>query len=225
MNKKSVSTQKQYKNKILIVDDHPIVRKGLSQLINQEQDLFVLGETEDAPSALEFLKKNKPDLAIVDISLKGIDGIELIKKIKERYHDLPILVVSMHDESLFAERALRAGAKGYIMKQEAIEKMMEAIRKVINGELYISERVSANIVKKFIDGKQLIKGSPIEILSDRELEVVNLIGQGYKTRQIAGILNVSTKTVESYRSKIKEKLNLKNAPELLKHAIHWVENK
>ncbi|HOP85778.1 MAG TPA: response regulator transcription factor [Syntrophorhabdaceae bacterium] len=225
MNKKHNITKRFKKNKILIVDDHPIVRKGLSQLINQEEDLIVAGEAEDAQSALDFLKKIKPDLAIIDISLKGIDGIELIKKIKERYQDIPMLVVSMHDESLFAERALRAGAKGYIMKQEAIEKMMEAIRKVIRGEFYISENVSANIVKKFIDGKQVEKNSPLEILSDRELEVFHLIGEGYKTRQIADMLHVSVKTVESYRSNIKEKLNLKNATELIKHAIHWVEGK
>jgi len=224
VNKRAASTQKKSRYKIIIVDDHPIVRKGLAQLINQEQDLTVIGEAEDAQSALDLLKKIRPDLAIIDISLKGIDGIELIKKIKERYQYIPMLVVSMHDESLFAERALRAGAKGYIMKQEAIEKMMEAIRKVIGGELYISERVSANIVKRFIDGKEVQKNSPIEILSDRELEVFNLIGQGYRTRQIADMLHVSVKTVESYRANIKEKLNLKNATELLKHAVHWVES-
>lgn len=222
MLKKTTGTQKQ-RYKILIVDDHPIVRKGLAQLINQEPDLFAFGEAEDAQSTLEFLKKNKPDLAIIDISLKGIDGIELIKKIKERYENLPMLVVSMHDESLFAERALRAGARGYIMKQEAIERMMEAIRRVIKGELYISDRVSANIVKKFIDGKKENKNSPIEILSDRELEVFRLIGQGYRTSQIADELHVSVKTVESYRANIKEKLNLKNATELLKHAVYWLD--
>lgn len=225
MNKKITNIQRQQKYKILIVDDHPIVRKGLTQLINQEEDLLVSGEAEDSHSALEILKKIKPDLAIIDISLKGIDGIELIKKIKERYQDIPMLVVSMHDESLFAERALRAGARGYIMKQEAIERMLEAIRKVIRGELYISEEVSANIVKKFIDSKHSEKNSPMEILSDRELEVFNLIGQGYRTRQIADTLRVSVKTVDSYRANIKEKLNLKNSTELLKHAIHWVDGK
>lgn len=213
------------RHRILIVDDHPIVRKGLAMLINQEPDLVICGEAEDAQSALEFLKKNKPDLAIVDISLQGIDGIELIKKIKERYENLPILVVSMHDESLFAERALRVGARGYIMKQEAIEKMMEAIRKVIGGGLYMSEKVSANIVMRFIDGKSEKTQSPLDILSDRELEVFQLIGQGYGTRQIADELHVSIKTVESYRAHIKEKLHLKNATELLKHAVHWIDNR
>ncbi|MCX8023040.1 MAG: response regulator transcription factor [Syntrophorhabdaceae bacterium] len=224
MDKRITILQKR-KYKIFIVDDHPIVRKGLSQLINQEPDLTTSGEAEDANTALESIKKNRPDLAIIDISLKGLDGIELIKKIKERYPDILILVVSMHDETLFAERALRAGAKGYIMKQEAIEKVMDAIRKVLKGELYISEKVSENIVKKFIDGKKDPTKSPVEILSDRELEVFNLIGQGYKPRQIADTLHVSVKTVESYRSKIKEKLNLNSSTELIKHAIYWVESR
>jgi DNA-binding NarL/FixJ family response regulator len=224
MNKKQNDSIKR-RRKIFIVDDHPIVRKGLSQMINQETDLMVCGEADSAQHALESLKKFQPDLMIVDISLQGIDGIELIKIIKARYGNLPVLVVSMHDESLFAERALRVGARGYIMKQEAIEKMMEAIRKVLRGELYISEGVSANIVKRFIDGKAETNQSTIEILSDRELEVFQLIGQGIGTRQIADNLNVSVKTVESYRANIKEKLKLKNATELMKHAVHWVESR
>jgi len=212
------------RNKIFIVDDHPIVRKGLAQLINQEPDMVICGEAENAQGALELLKRIKPDLAIVDISLQGIDGIELIKKIKDRDVSFPMLVVSMHDEALFAERALKAGAKGYIMKQEAIEKMMEAIRKVINGEVYVSERVSATIVKKFIDGKAESGRSPVEVLSNRELEVFQLIGQGFGTRQIAQELNVSIKTVESYRANIKEKLNLRNASELMRHAVHYIDS-
>lgn len=224
MNKKQNDSVKG-KRKIFIVDDHPIVRKGLSQMINQEADLVVCGEADSAQHALESLKKSQPDLIIVDISLQGIDGIELIKIIKARYSNLPALVVSMHDESLFAERALRVGARGYIMKQEAIEKMMEAIRRVLRGELYISEGVSANIVKRFIDGKTEATKSAIESLSVRELEVFQLIGKGIGTRQIADNLNVSIKTVESYRANIKEKLNLKNATELMKHAVHWVESR
>jgi DNA-binding NarL/FixJ family response regulator len=220
--KRETGTQR--KHTILVVDDHPIVRRGLSQLINQEPDLIVCGEAENAASALDFLKKSRPDLAIVDISLQGVDGIELIKTIKARYEGPPVLVVSMHDESLFAERALRVGARGYIMKQEAIEKMMEAIRKVLKGEIYVSEKVSARIVRRFIHGKEEGADSPIEILSDRELEVFQLIGQGHATRQIAEELHVSVKTVESYRANIKEKLNLKNAAELVKHAVHWVES-
>lgn len=222
MTRKQAATANQ-KNRIFIVDDHPIVRKGLTQLINQEPDLTVCGEAENAEAALELLKKVKPDLAIVDISLRGIDGIELTKLIKVRFENIPVLVVSMHDESLFAERALRAGARGYIMKQEAIEKMMEAIHKVLRGELYVSDRVSANIVKRFVDGKAEGVSSPEELLSDREMEVFQLIGQGFGTRQIADQLHVSVKTVETYRANIKVKLNLKNATELMKHAVHWIE--
>lgn len=210
--------------KIFIVDDHPIVRKGLSQLIDQETDLLTCGEASDAESALQILKKLKPDLTIVDISLQGMDGIELTKNIRARYGNLPVLIISMHDESLYAERALRAGARGYIMKQEATEKMMEAIRRVIRGDLYISEKVSAGIVKKFVDGKSKRSSSPEELLSDRELEVFRLVGQGFGTRQIAEELRVSVKTVETYRANIKEKLNLKNARELIKHAVYWLES-
>lgn len=210
--------------KIFIVDDHPIVRKGLSQLIDQEADLVTCGEASDAQSALQILMKLKPDLAIVDISLQGMDGIELTKNIRARYGNLPVLIISMHDESLYAERALRAGARGYIMKQEATEKMMEAIRRVIRGDLYISEKVSAGIVKKFVDGKSKRSSSPEELLSDRELEVFRLVGQGFGTRQIAEELRVSVKTVETYRANIKEKLNLKNARELIKHAVYWLES-
>jgi DNA-binding NarL/FixJ family response regulator len=221
--RKQTVTAKQ-KNRIFIVDDHPIVRKGLAQLINQEEDLVICGEADNAETALEALKKVKPDLAIVDISLRGIDGFELTRLIRARFDNIPVLVISMHDESLFAERALRVGARGYIMKQEAIEKMMEAIRKVLRGELYVSERVSANIVKRFVDGKAEGVSSPEELLSDREMEVFQLIGQGFGTRQIAEQLHVSVKTVETYRANIKEKLNLKNATELMKHAVHWIES-
>ena len=224
MIRKQAITAKQ-KNRIFIVDDHPIVRKGLAQLINQEEDLVICGEADNAETALEALKKVKPDLAIVDISLRGIDGFELTKLIRARFDNIPVLVISMHDESLFAERALRVGARGYIMKQEAIEKMMEAIRKVLRGELYVSERVSANIVKRFVDGKAEGVSSSEELLSDREMEVFQLIGQGFGTRQIADQLHVSVKTVETYRANIKEKLNLKNATELMKHAVHWIESR
>jgi len=207
--------------KILIVDDHPIVRKGLTQLINQETNLTVCGEAEDAPKALEAITNLKPDLVIVDISLKGIDGIELIKKIKMRYSNLTVLVISMHDESFFAERALRAGARGYIMKQEAGEKMMEAIRKVLNGEIYVSEKIGLKMLEKFIDAKPDKMCSPLETLSDRELEVFQLIGQGLETRQVAKELHVSIKTIESYRAHIKEKLKIKTSTELLRYAIRW----
>lgn len=223
MTRKQANTASR-KNRIFIVDDHPIVRRGLGQLINQEEDLVICGEADNAETALELLKKTKPDLAIVDISLRGIDGIELTKLIKARFDAIPVLVVSMHDEALYAERALKVGARGYVMKQEAIEKMMEAIRKVLRGELYVSEKVSANIVKRFVDGKAEGVSTPEELLSDREMEVFQLIGQGFATRQIADQLHVSVKTVEAYRANIKEKLNLRNATELMKHAIHWIES-
>ncbi|MDH5203223.1 MAG: response regulator transcription factor [Nitrospirota bacterium] len=210
--------------KILIVDDHPIFRKGLTQLINQETNFTVCGEAEDTHKALEAISEQKPDLIIVDISLKGIDGIELIKKIKLKYSNLSVLVVSMHDESFFAERALRAGARGYIMKQEAVEKMMEAICKVLNGEIYVSEKIGSKLLEKFIDGKPDKMYSPLEALSDRELEVFQLIGQGLETRQVAKELHVSIKTVESYRAHIKEKLKIKTSTELLRYAIRWIES-
>jgi DNA-binding NarL/FixJ family response regulator len=223
MIKREPGVRKQ-KHRVFIVDDHPIVRKGLTQLINQEPDLVVCGEAEDAHKALVLLKGSKPDLVLVDISLQGVDGIELIKGIKLRYVNLPVLVISMHDESLFAERALRAGARGYIMKQEAMDKMKGAIRKVLKGELYVSERISAKMLEQFIEGKPEKISTPVDVLSDRELEVFRLIGRGLGTRQIAQEIRVSVKTVDSYRAHIKEKLKLENATELMKHAIHWSED-
>jgi len=222
MKRKNKPAPKQ-KSRIFIVDDHPIVRKGLIQLINQEPDLIVCGEAENAEAALEILKKVKPDLAIVDISLPGMDGIELTRLIKDRFENIPVLVISMHDESLFAERALDVGAKGYIMKQEAIEKTMEAIRRVLRRELYVSEKVSADIVRRFVNGRLKSTFSPEGLLSDREMEVFRLIGQGLENRLIADQLHLSLKTVESYRVNIKNKLNLKNPAELLKHAVHWAK--
>jgi len=213
------------KKKILIVDDHPILRKGLTLFINQEPDLVVAGEAEDAHHALEMIDALKPDMVIVDISLPGIDGIELIKTIKMRYHNIPTLVVSMHDESLFAERAIRAGARGYIMKQEAVEDVLVAIRRVLNGEIFVSNKIATRILEKFVDADTGRVASFIELLSNRELTVFQMIGQGFGTRQIAEKLHVSVKTVESYRAHIKEKLKLNNATDLLKYAIQWVQNK
>jgi DNA-binding NarL/FixJ family response regulator len=211
------------KKKILIVDDHPILRKGLSMLINQEADLVVQGEAEDAGKALEMIERVKPDLIIVDISLPGVDGVELLKTIKLRYGDLPTLVVSMHDESFFAERALRAGARGYIMKQEAVDKLLVAIRHVLSGEIFVSNKIATKMLEKFVDGDTKTAASPVALLSDRELTVLHLIGQGFGTRQIAERLHLSVKTVESYRAHIKEKLRLNNATDLLKYAIQWAQ--
>lgn len=212
------------KRKVLIVDDHPILRKGLTLLINQEPDLFVCAEAENAQMALESLDNVVPDMAIVDISLPGIDGIELIKELRLRHKDMPVLVVSMHDEALYAERSLRAGARGYIMKQEALEKVLVAIRKVLEGEIFVSERITTKMLEKFVSVEGVSQAaSPMDLLSNRELTVFRLIGQGHKTRQIAERLHLSIKTVESYRAHIKEKLKLGDGTDLLKYAIQWVQ--
>jgi len=212
------------KKRVLIVDDHPILRKGLSLLINSEPDLTVVAEADNAQRALEKIEAYKPDLFIVDISLPGIDGIELIKTVKLSNRDLPALVVSMHDESLFAERALRAGARGYIMKQEALEKVLVAIRRVLAGEIFVSEKIATSMLEKLVSSEGRAVSSPIGLLSNRELTVFRMIGQGYKTSQVAEKLHLSIKTIESYRAHIKEKLKLTDGTDLLKSAIQWVQN-
>ncbi len=224
MEQKRLRSQETLKKKILIVDDHPILRKGLSMLINQEADLAVRGEAEDARKAMEMIEAVKPDMVIVDISLPGVDGVELLKNIKLRHGDLPTLVVSMHDEALFAERALRAGARGYIMKQEAVDKLLVAIRHVLSGEIFVSNKIATKMLEKLVDGDTKAAASPVALLSDRELTVLHLIGQGFGTRQIAEKLHLSVKTIESYRSHIKEKLRLNNATDLLKYAIQWAQS-
>jgi len=213
-----------HKKRILIVDDHPLLRKGLATVINQSPDLFVEGEAEDAKKALDLIEKKRPDLIIVDISLPGIDGVELLGMIKQRFGEVPALVVSMHDEGLFAERVLRAGARGYIMKQEALENVLVAIRKVLAGEIFISGNIATKIIEKLVEVDPEKSSSPLALLSNREFTVFNLIGQGYQTSAIAEKLHVSAKTVESYRSHIKEKLKLSNAKELMKYAVLWVQN-
>jgi DNA-binding NarL/FixJ family response regulator len=212
------------KAKILIVDDHPLVREGLADLVNKEKDLVVCGQAEDAHQAMEAIRELKPDMAIVDISLKETSGLELIKDIKIRHPSLPVLTLSMHEESVYAERALRAGAKGYIMKREATKKVVTAIRKVLRGQLYLSEKMTTRLVRKFVDGKPEAGTSPIDRLTDRELEVFSLLGWGKGTRQISEKLHLSVKTIETYRSRIKEKLNLTSASELLQHAFQWVNS-
>ena len=207
---------------VLIVDDHPIVRQGLKLLIDQEPDLIVCGEAENARSVLPAIHDLKPSIAVIDLSLGRDSGIELIKTIRLQHPDLPLLVLSMHDETLHAERALRAGAKGYIMKQEAPEKVIIAIRQVLQGKIYVSDAMGAKLLNKLIDSSRDEPSSPIELLSDRELQVFQLLGRGLGTRQVADQLNVSIKTVEAYRANIKEKLNLKGSAELVQHAIHWV---
>lgn len=223
--KKQAAKSKKEKNKILIVDDHPIVRRGLAELINQEEDLIVCGQADDAYDAMEAIKALKPDMVIVDISLKEKSGLEVIKDIKAQYPALTVLTLSMHDESLYAERALRAGARGYIMKLEATEKVITAIRKVLSGQVYVSNGVAARMVGKFVGGRPDVGASDIDRLSDRELEVFCLIGQGHGTREIAERLHLSVKTIETYRAHIKEKLNLASAAELLQYAIRWASSK
>lgn len=222
--RKQPDKTKEQKTRILIVDDHPIVRQGLTELINHEEDLAVCGQAEDAPDAMVIIKELKPDMVIIDISLKETSGMELIKDIKAQYPNLPALALSMHDESLYAERALRAGAKGYVMKAEATERVITAIRKILSGEIYVSDRMAVKMVRKLVGGKSDVGTSPIDPLSDRELEVFLLIGQGYGTRQIAEKLYLSVKTIETYRAHIKEKLNLASSAELLQYAIKWVKS-
>jgi DNA-binding NarL/FixJ family response regulator len=201
------------------VDDHPIVRQGLGLLINREPDLVVCGEAEDAPSALQRMASAQPDLMVIDISLDGPDGLELLKTIRLKEPILPVLILSMHEESTYAERSLRAGANGYIMKQEATERVLVAIRRILEGKVYLSERLTNKMLEQFVHGAGASNNNPLTTLSDRELEVYRLIGAGHGTRQIADELHVSVKTVESYQAHIKEKLSLRNARELVQHAI------
>ena len=209
------------KIKILVVDDHPIVRQGLAQLIDHESDLVVSGQAQDAHEAMLLIKEAEPDFVIVDISLKETSGMELIKDIRAAYPNLCILALSMHDESLYAERALRAGARGYVMKSEATGKVVDAIRKIMGGRIYVSDGVAAKMMNKIVGGGPNVGVSAIERLSDRELEVFSLIGQGYGTRKIAERLHLSIKTIETYRAHIKDKLSLTDATELLQYAIRW----
>lgn len=209
------------KHRIFLVDDHPVMREGFTQLINQEQDLHVCGCAATAPKALDAIDAAKPDLVIVDVSLNGMNGIELIKNILSRRPNQLILTLSMHDESVHGERALRAGARGYVMKNEPTEEIMRAIREVLRGEVYLSKRMRSIVVQKFLNGGAGPGRSGIEELSDRELEVFQLIGSGNKTRDIAAQLHLSVKTVETYRAHIKEKLQLKDGMELVRHAVQW----
>jgi DNA-binding NarL/FixJ family response regulator len=209
------------KKTVFVVDDHPIVRQGLTLLIQQESDLAVCGEAEEMHSALPAILAAGPDILIVDISLNGPDGLELLKNIRIRCPRLPVLILSMHDESVYAERALRAGANGYIMKQEATEKVLVALRRILSGEIYVSARIANNMLQHYVHGASPTGHSLLAGLTDRELEVFRLIGEGHGTRQIAEFLHLSVKTVESYQAHIKEKLSLRSARELVQHAVQW----
>ena len=211
------------KKRILIVDDHPMMRQGLAQLIGEEADLTVCGEAERANQALEAIGKLKPDMVLADISLPDKSGLELIKDMQAIQPGLPVLVISMHDESFYAERVLRAGGRGYIMKQEGGKKLMAAMRQVLSGKVYVSEKMSARILEIFSGRRPSSDNSAVGKLSDRELEVFQIIGAGKGTREIATQLHLSVKTVEVHRAHIKEKLALKTAPELVRFAVRWVE--
>lgn len=208
---------------ILIVDDHPLFREGLVHLLQNERDLVVCGEAGTAAEALALVEKLRPALVLLDISLPDRNGLELIKDLRALRPELPVLVISMHDESLHAERVLRAGARGYIMKQEGGGKILNAIRRVLSGQIYVSEKMSALILQRLAGQRPKASRSPIEQLSDREFEVFSLLGQGLATREIARRLNLSVKTVEVHRVNIKRKLGLRNATELVRHAVRWVE--
>jgi DNA-binding NarL/FixJ family response regulator len=217
----SVQTKK---CRVLLVDDHPIVRQGLALLIDREGDLSVCGEADGAHSAFHAIQTLRPDIVVLDISLSGPDGLDVLKEIRMKTASLPVLILSMHDESIYAERAMRAGANGYIMKQEATEKVLVAIRRILQGEVYLSDRLTNTMLQQYVRGVSPTKMSPLVSLTDRELEVFRLIGEGHGTRQIADELHLSVKTIESYQAHIKEKLVLRNARELVQHAIEWTVN-
>jgi len=210
------------KVQVFLVDDHPVVRQGIAMLIDQEADMCVCGEADNAETAVRMINEQKPDLAIVDLSLKNSSGLELIKDLQVRDPQVKVLVLSMHDEAFYAERVLRAGARGYMTKDEGTEKVVEGIRMLLNGEVYVSDRVASKMIGKLIGGRGA-SWSKIDGLTDRELEVFELIGTGLGTREIAGKLHVSIKTIESHREHMKEKLGIANATELLKYAVQWTQ--
>jgi DNA-binding NarL/FixJ family response regulator len=211
--------------RIVVVDDHPLFRKGLEQLINSEDGFIVCGEAGDASAAMTVIREKKPDLVIVDLSLPGANGIELIKNIRAEFRKLPVLTLSMHDESLYALRALRAGAQGYVMKQEALENVITAIGEVFAGRPYLSPAMSATVIAKFTQGPGDVAANVVDRLSDRELEILELIGKGRDVREIAKTLHLSPKTVETHRAHIKEKLSLANARQVARFAVQWVGRK
>ena len=209
------------KTRILIADDHPMVREWLAQLINREPNLVVCGEAADAAQTLQAIETLRPDMAVVDLTMEGAHGTDLIKDITSRYKGLLVLVLSMHDEPLYAERAIRAGARGYVTKREGAEKIRQAILRVLAGEIQVSKAVEARILKEASAGRSIGTGLSVDSLSDRELEVFRLLGGGYGPSQIADELHLSVKTVEGYMARIKEKLLLKDARQLVQQAIQW----
>lgn len=213
-----------FKKQIVIIEDHPMMRKGLTSTLETEPGYEIIAQFENAEDAMQAIQSMDPDLVIVDVSLPGINGIELIKNLIFQNSKLKMLVVSRHEESLYAERALRSGAKGYVMKFEPSEVLLKAVRKILNGGIYVSDEVGEKLLLNAISGKKQILESPIDILSDRELEVFELIGRGKSSNEIADQLHLAIKTIETYRSRIKDKMNFKNSTELVFHAVKWVEN-
>lgn len=209
--------------KIYIVDDHPLMRKGLVMTIEKEMGFEVCGQAESAEEALGEILKLKPDAAVFDISLPGMNGIELVKNTLHQMPELKILIVSRHDEELYAERALRAGAKGYLMKLEAAEVLVSAIKQILNGGIYLSEKIGTKLIMKLTSGQSVKSDNPLDLLSDRELEVFELTGKGISTKEVGKKLHISVKTVESHRANIKQKLGLESANDLMRHAVKWVE--
>ena len=222
--KKNQDQHNENKTQILIVDDHPVVRDGLTTIINHEPDMNVCGEADDACQALKTITELKPDVVVVDISLKNSDGIDLTKSITTVHPKLSVIILSVHDESVYAERALLAGAQGYLMKDVVSENIIKAIRTVLSGEIYVSNTISKKFLHQIASDNAGTTKTPIESLSDREFEIFRLIGEGYKASQIAEQLHLSTKTIETYRSRMKDKLNLSNATELLQYAIKWAKS-
>lgn len=214
-----MSGKEKFKKSVFIVDDHPVVRQGLTQFINGEDDLYVCGDAEDANGAIKGINSCKPDIVIADISLKGISGIELTAAIKSRFN-IPVLILSMHDENVYAERAIRAGASGYIMKKESMEKVIFAIHEVLKGKIYLHVDLKERLLSKLLKTSHEIE-SPLECLTNREIEVFRLIGLGLSTKLIARELALSVKTIETYRERIKRKLDLKDSAELIQYAVQW----
>ena len=211
------------KRTVLVVDDHPIVREGVRSLLEREEEFEVIAEASSHSEALAAVQERAPDVAIIDIALQGADGLELTKTIRAQYPQLPVLVVSMHDEALYAERALNAGASGYVMKDVMSDTVVAAVRKVLAGDIYVSEQIIQRMFRDFASAGTRASDSPVSTLSDRELEVLRHIGEGHGTRQIAETLNLSVKTIETYRAHIKEKLGLANANELVRYAVMWLD--
>lgn len=211
------------KKKILIVDDHPVLRRGLASLIESEPDLAVCGEATTCHAALEAIREGRPNLVIVDIVLEGDDGLDLVKAMKTRHPEIPALVLSMHEEAVYAERSLRAGARGYVTKQQLDDTVLVAIRRLLDGETYMSGTLEARLAAKFVAGRTLETDSPLDSLTDRQLQVFCLIGQGRSTRQIAEKLHLSIKTIETHHEHIKQKLSIESAAQLAQYATRWIE--